>query len=715
MQKYFQRMLLKKPFELRKRHYSSLPSVPGSSFNLNKGYLSSALNTNNKITAFKLSKHLSKAVTTNFIPNLNVKHSFIPTLDKKIFLLNLELTSDIGNNVKPLTYVCALDVSGSMDSSLSNSGDVEVSKFSRLDLIKHSMNTIISCLRPEDSLALVTFDDTAKLVLPPTFMNQQGKMIADKQISRIIANGGTNLWDGLNQSLDITESIKNISGNKFVILLTDGEPNINPVRGVHYEFIKKLSSYVGAPNCQPFRPSVNTFGYGYTLDSKLLTSLATNGGGIFAHIPDYTMCNTVMINFLSNCFATSLNNVTTNIKTFGCNILLDEINIGPIQSGQVRNEVILVKFDDLDNFSIDFSFNFDNSHLCYKINNLDKIENSSYEASKFFLSGIINKGLMTNDIQTACKELDVLVNNIRNLTYETSDKEKKEKLNTLLTNIKHDDAHNGQVYKAFSDAHYSRWGLHYLRYFLRSHELQMCSNFRDASLQNYGGKLFKEIRTEVEDIFNNIPVPQPSLSSTPFQGNFKQSFYSNTGPCFHGNGIVKLVGDKLKFVKDLVKGDQIINSDGCVSTIVCMVKTKVKDGVIDMVTICGKFKVTPWHPIRYKGKFVFPFDIKDYEMNSMSAVNCDYVYNIVLDKNHIITIDGVSAVTLGHGFNDDPVTKHPFFGTSKVIDVLKIFEGWEQGSITIDNYKKSCDDNGLVNSICIPLFDYMNFLKKRNN
>jgi hypothetical protein len=48
---------------------------------------------------------------------------------------------------KPTVLICILDVSGSMgeDASLKD-GSTENDGFSRLDLVKHSMNTIISML-----------------------------------------------------------------------------------------------------------------------------------------------------------------------------------------------------------------------------------------------------------------------------------------------------------------------------------------------------------------------------------------------------------------------------------------------------------------------------------------------------------------------------------------------------------------------------------------
>ena len=48
-------------------------------------------------------------------------------------------------------------------------------------------------------------------------------------------------------------------------------------------------------------------------------------------------------------------------------------------------------------------------------------------------------------------------------------------------------------------------GVHYLKHFVRSHELQICSNFKDGSLQLYTNPLFKAIQSEVEEIFKVLP------------------------------------------------------------------------------------------------------------------------------------------------------------------------------------------------------------------
>lgn len=61
---------------------------------------------------------------------------------------------------------------------------------------------------------------------------------------------------------------------KFLLLLTDGRPNLSPKGGED----KELKNYfIKFPkfNCQ-----INTFGFGYGIDSKLLLKLAWIGKGI---------------------------------------------------------------------------------------------------------------------------------------------------------------------------------------------------------------------------------------------------------------------------------------------------------------------------------------------------------------------------------------------------------------------------------------------------
>jgi len=68
-----------------------------------------------------------------------------------------------------------------------------------------------------------------------------------------------------------------------------------------------------------------------------------------------------------------------------------------------------------------------------------------------------------------------------------------------------------RVSKAFQGGdRFGRWGKHYLRAFLRAHQLQRCTNFLDKSLQVYGGNLFRALREEGDSVFVSLPPPVPS-------------------------------------------------------------------------------------------------------------------------------------------------------------------------------------------------------------
>eukprot|EP00434_Breviolum_minutum_P031204 symbB.v1.2.027596.t1/scaffold2834.1/size69276/3 len=72
----------------------------------------------------------------------------------------------------------------------------------------------------------------------------------------------------------------------------------------------------------------------------------------------------------------------------------------------------------------------------------------------------------------------------------------------------------GQVAEAVSrEDWYRSWGAHYLRSLSRAHLAQICNNFKDPGVQNYGGELFREVRDLADEIFLKLPPPNPAVRS----------------------------------------------------------------------------------------------------------------------------------------------------------------------------------------------------------
>lgn len=97
-----------------------------------------------------------------------------------------------------------------------------------------------------------------------------------------------------------------------------------------------------------------------------------------------------------------------------------------------------------------------------------------------------------------------------------------------------------------------------------------------------------------------------------------------------------------------------------------------------MVELSGGLRITPWHPIRINGKFIFPTDIEEPKVKE-----CALVYNFVLDQGHILTVNGVECLTLAHSFRE-AIAEHEYFGTQRVLEDLKQIEGWVNGRICLN-------------------------------
>jgi Mg-chelatase subunit ChlD len=194
------------------------------------------------------------------------------------------ITMDAGAGVarSPVDLVCVIDISGSMDSEATvadASGKKEEHGLSLLDITKHAVATVINTLGPSDRLALVTYSDKARVDFPLSQMNIKGQQKASDVLAKMKTEGSTNLWDGLKTGMDVLRDSERQGRIPSVFLLTDGQPNVAPPRG-HLEMLKRYKDE------NKINFTVQTFGFGYNLDSKLLDELATEGGGAYAFVPE---------------------------------------------------------------------------------------------------------------------------------------------------------------------------------------------------------------------------------------------------------------------------------------------------------------------------------------------------------------------------------------------------------------------------------------------
>jgi Mg-chelatase subunit ChlD len=662
---------------------------------------------------------------------------------------------------KATTCFFVIDTSGSMNAIETNNGTSESNIFTRLDLVKHSVRTVIEVLNDNDSICLITFSNDAKVVLDITKMTENGKEKALLVLDKINADGMTNIWDGLRISLLNIEKITDPNVNISVLVLTDGEPNINPPRGI----IPTLQSAIESRKInQSF--TLNTFGYGYDVDSKLLVDIANCGSGSYGYIPDSSMVGTIFVNYLSNVLSTYLSNskldfscndpnvsivpemyYTTYNKNVG-SILFDQPRellydiIGITQPIKLHIDLIVAK--QVIN-SIDIDINNTLLASCAKHDcNTDIIEDINY--NNMYLPNIIRYKIMnsinhnlnyieTHNISILSKEIKQLYDEIIELkNNKPISQPELDKINGYIADYINPDNTNigGQIEKAFSRLiWYNKWGKHFLHSIMNAYYNQQCNNFKDPGVQLFAGNLFNQIRIIADNAFCMLPAPKPTLllrhqysrsSSNNMRGGSSNmrggssnmrggtnntqiaptnmsSYYNRDGGCFSGDSqIIKVDSTNNEYsvlVSTIKKGDIVKTIDKnnllAHTTVKCVVKSLVPSGTISMCNI-NNMLITPWHPIIFNNKWVFPIDIAPEE-----NIKLDCVYNIVLESNHIVWINYTPVVTLGHNFIND-IVAHPYYGSQKIIQDLSQMDGWDNGFITISQPTIE-RTNGLVSKL----------------
>jgi hypothetical protein len=630
-----------------------------------------------------------------------------------------------------------------------HNADKEMGAFSRLDLLRHSMRTVVHSLRPCDTLSLVGFQGEAFRLMSKTSMTATGKRTALAALESMRDGGsGTNITDAIKLTLADLRSTAaaGLQSGRTVVgaLLTDGEPNIR--RGEELAAIRQ----VGLTNA-----SMHFMGYGYSMDSALLYDLARLGGGLANFIPDYTMVGTTFVNWIANSLATAVNRIDLQIQGTGFESIaaynsreMDQSSmqvvprigglcLGPLRWGQRRTATILLRSKAITSAELALKLYADDQDpVPYRVKLandeiinvraggsicLGEMDLAGAPAADLLLGNVLRTlegaTLASGDRHSTYEEVLRLQAFARQMAHGTDGELTSDQVaaNALARDLHEPDPNHGQIGKALErDDWWARWGGHYARAFSRAHQLQVCSNFKDESLQAYSEPLSRELKSEVEAIYAGLNVPTPSRSR--YRGNaaqFQQSSYTASGPCFDGAGRVQLASGHIKRVDQLRKGDKIRNSRGQVDTIRCMVETKVQAGVAWVVRR-GDMLITPYHPIfahcpnatnpaapnkAAPGKqWVFPADVAVPE-----KVNIDHVYNTVLSGHHgVMTISGQDVITLGHGIVDDPVLRHPFFGTSAVIDHLATHPGWKEGYVRIERYAPAFDGAGVMSGFWPP-------------
>jgi Ca-activated chloride channel family protein len=149
---------------------------------------------------------------------------------------------------------------------------------SRLGLVKSSIALLAQSLRPDDTVSVVGFDDSASVLLPPTPVEDQRTIVA--AVDRLYPGGSTNLADGLALGYEQARSAYRPGGINVVVLCSDGVANVG-ITG---------PDGITAMIAEHGRSGIHlvTVGYGMgNYNDHLMEQLADLGDGFYRYVDTY--------------------------------------------------------------------------------------------------------------------------------------------------------------------------------------------------------------------------------------------------------------------------------------------------------------------------------------------------------------------------------------------------------------------------------------------
>ncbi|XP_073305227.1 E3 ubiquitin-protein ligase WAV3-like isoform X1 [Primulina huaijiensis] len=219
--------------------------------------------------------------------------------------------------------VTVLDISGSMAGT-------------KLALLKRAMGFVIQNLGPNDRLAVIAFSSTARRLFPLRRMSETGRQLALQAVNSLVANGGTNIADGLRQGAKIMEDRREKNPVASIILLSDGQDTYTVTNGVgnqnqpNYQLL--LPSPVLAEESSGFKIPVHTFGFGADHDASSMHSISEISGGTFSFIETEGVIQDAFAQCIGGLLSVLVKNLQVKIESVDPRIHLGFLKAGSYPS-----------------------------------------------------------------------------------------------------------------------------------------------------------------------------------------------------------------------------------------------------------------------------------------------------------------------------------------------------------------------------------------------
>jgi Ca-activated chloride channel family protein len=165
----------------------------------------------------------------NFSVNVDGAPSpYAPQANRYLLRVGIQGKSIRPEQRKPAHLTFLVDTSGSMSGP------------DKLDRAKKALNILTNNLRSRDTIAITTFADESRTVLPPTSATDKDTIF--DALADLRARGSTAMYAGLDSAYDLAQRQLDPDHINRVILVSDGGANVGP--NTHDKLVDTIQSHV---------------------------------------------------------------------------------------------------------------------------------------------------------------------------------------------------------------------------------------------------------------------------------------------------------------------------------------------------------------------------------------------------------------------------------------------------------------------------------------
>ncbi|KAL3838323.1 hypothetical protein ACJIZ3_022914 [Penstemon smallii] len=235
---------------------------------------------------------------------------------------NAKLTEISRSPRAPVDLVTILDISGSMAGT-------------KLALLKRAMGFVIQNLGPNDRLSVIAFSSTARRLFPLRRMSETGRQQALQAVNSLVANGGTNIAEGLRKGAKIVEDRKEKNPVASIILLSDGQDTytVNNQNRPNYHLLLPLS--IRPEETSRFKIPVHAFGFGADHDASSMHSISEISGGTFSFIETEGVIQDAFAQCIGGLLSVVVKDLQVRVES-----LDPRIHLGSLKAGSYQNRIL---------------------------------------------------------------------------------------------------------------------------------------------------------------------------------------------------------------------------------------------------------------------------------------------------------------------------------------------------------------------------------------